>query len=446
MSGTLFTLPQAERQDEQKGKGKPRLDKANRDQIEVRFAALNDLLPEDHRARLVWEMVEKYDLSRFYERVQAIEGEAGRPAIDPRLLIAVWLYAVLEGVVSARALERLCVEHIAYQWLLGGVSVNYHTLADIRVEYEKELDEVFTNSVAALLREGIVDLERTAQDGMRIRASAGASSFRRRPTLEECLCQAKACIQQQKVEGQSEENGVSGSQAQAARRRHARERVERVQKALQEVEKLAAKKLKNRELRRKNRPERASSTDPEARVMKMPDGGFRPAYNGQLTIDMDSRIIVGVDVSNEADAGLMNPMIEQVGDRYQRLMEAHYVDGGFRSNAGIEQASQKGVDVYSPIPASYSVKSEKRPEQILPSDSPGVRAWKERMMKPEAREKYKQRAATIEWANAMARNRGLYRLLVRGVRKARAVLLWYALAHNLIQEFNLRMEMQIQPV
>jgi transposase len=444
MHETLFPLPEAEPQSTQLGLGKPRLETANRQQVAMRYAALDDLLPEDHRARLVWAMVQSYDLSRFYARIEAIEGEAGRPAIDPRLLIAVWLYATLEGVVSARELARLCAEHLAYQWLLGGVTVNYHTLADFRVEYAGELDDLLTKSVAALMREGMVSIEKTAQDGMRIRASAGASSFRRKPTLEECLRKAQAAVEQQKALQEMTAEDERTPRQKAAQQRHVRERLERVKKALEEVEKVAAKREKNRETRRKKRPARASTSDPQARVMKMADGGFRPAYNGQLTMDMDSRIIVGVEVSNEADQRLLEPMLEQIEERYGQLPQEHYVDGGFRSNPGIEQAAKKEIAVFSPIPTRYSGNSQKRPEEILPTDGPGVRAWKERMQTEVAKAKYKQRAATVEWANALARNRGLYRLLVRGIRKARAVLLWYALAHNLLQGLNLRLKMQAQ--
>lgn len=444
MPETLFPLPEANDPLPEHGKGKPRVETANRQQVAMRYAALDDLLPEDHRARLVWAMVQSYDLSRFYARIEAVEGEAGRPAIDPRLLMAVWLYATLEGVISARELARLCEEHLAYQWLLGGVSVNYHTLADFRVDHEMELDDLLTRSVAALMSEGIISIEKTAQDGMRIRASAGASSFRRKPTLEECLRKAQAAVEQQKAMQEAGAGEERTPRQQGSQRRHVQERLERVKKALEEVEKVAAKRRKNRETRRKKRPARASTSDPEARVMKMADGGFRPAYNGQLTIDMDSRIIVGVEVSNVADPRLLEPMLEQIEERYEQLPPEHFVDGGFRSNPGIERAAEKGVAVFSPIPTRYSGISQKRPEEILPTDGPGVRAWKERMQTQEAKEKYKQRAATVEWANALARNRGLYRLLVRGIRKARAVLLWYALAHNLLQSLNLRLRMAEQ--
>jgi transposase len=441
MTETLFTLPDGKTQSEDEGSGKPRLETANRQQISMRLAALDDILPEEHRARIVWEMVEDYDMSRFYARVGSLEGKAGRPAIDPRLLIAVWLYATLEGEISARKIAHLCEEHLAYQWLLGGVSVNYHTLADFRVDYEAELDDLLTKSVAALMFEGLVTIEKTAQDGMRIRASAGASSFRRKPTLDECLRKAQAAIEQQKAFQGTDEKGQGTRQQKSSQQRHSRERLERVKRAMEEVKKLADKKNNNRELRRKNRPIRVSTSDPEARVMKMPDGGFRPAYNGQFTIDIKSCIIVGIEVSNEADTKLLNPMLEQIKKRYDQLPDEHYIDGGFRSQAGIELAADQGVAIYTPIPKKYNI-STKQPEEILPTDGLGVRAWKERMRTEAAQQKYRQRAATVEWANALARNRGLYQLLVRGIRKARAVLLWYALAHNLMQGLNLRLKEQ----
>jgi hypothetical protein len=322
--------------------------------------------------------------------------------------------------------------------------VNYHTLADFRVDCAAQLDALLTHSVAALMRAGLVELDQTAQDGMRIRASAGASSFRRQPTLESCLQQAQAAVKAQQERLEAGEPDERTPRQKAAQQRHAKERLQRVQQALQEVEKVAAKRQKNRESRRKARPARASTSDPQARVMKMADGGFRPAYNGQLSIAMESRIIVGVAVSNQADPRLLEPMLEQCQARFEQLPGEHYVDGGFRSNAGIETAAQKGVCVYTPIPTRYNVSSQTPPEAILPSDGPGVCAWKERMQTPAAKEKYKQRAATIEWANALARNRGLYRLLVRGLQKAKAVLLWYALAHNLMQSVNLCLQFQEQ--
>jgi transposase len=443
MSDTLFPLPEPQPQPKVALSGKPRVLRANRQQVEMRLASLDELLPAEHRVRLVWAAVEQFDLSALYAQIEAVEGEAGHPAIDPALLVAVWLTATLDGVGSARALDRLCREHLAYQWLLGGVSVNYHTLADFRVGQATELDALLTRGVAALMDEGLVDLTRTAQDGVRVRASAGASSFRRAETLTDRLQQAEQHVQQLKTAGAAQDGPAPTPRQAAARERAARERLERVQQALQEVEKLQAAKDQQRELKRKARPARASTTDPEARVMKMPDGGFRPAVNAQLNVDMASRIIVGVDVSTEADTRLLEPMLDQTQDRYGQLMDEHYVDGGFRSNAGLTAAGTAGVSVYTPIPDRQpSPRNPHPPEAVLPSDSPQVAEWKQRMVTAEAKTKYKDRAATVEWANALLRQRGLQRLLVRGLDKARAVLLWFVLAHNLMQTVALRQQRQ----
>lgn len=435
---TLFPVPEPTLTPPHSAPGRPRLEQPNRQQVEMRLASLDQLLPDDHRVRLVWEMVQEYDLGAFYARIQAVVGEPGHPAIDPRVLVAVWLYATLEGVGSARAVDRLCHEHWAYLWLLGGISVNYHTLADFRVDYGPELDELLTQSVAALMREGLVDLEQTAQDGIRIRASAGASSFRRQPTLEECLHEAEQRVQQLKADTETPRPEPPNPRQQAARGRQARERLARVQRALEEVQNLEAQKAKNRESKRKDRPVRVSTSDPEARITKMPDGGFRPAYNGHLNVDVKSRIIVGVLLENEADPRLLEPMLEQTRERYGRLMKEHLIDGGVRSNRGVTAADAQGVTIYAPIPRSYHRQSTTPPETVLPTDSPAVAEWKQRMVTPEAKEKYKGRAATVEWANALLRNRGLYRLVVWGKRKARAVLLWFVLAHNLLQTVGLR--------
>jgi transposase len=438
MSETLFPLPEPEPPAVGAPlKGKPRLLRAERHQVEMRLVSLDELLPAEHRARLVWELVQGYDLSAFYASIEAVEGEPGHPAIDPALLLAVWLYATLEGVGSARALDRLCREHLAYQWLLGGVSVNYHTLADFRVARESALDDLLTRSVAALVSEGLVDLHQTAQDGVRLRASAGASSFRKAETLTECLQQAETHVQQLKAAGAATDGPAPTPRQAAARERAARERLARVKQALKAVGELEAAKAKRREKKRKARVVRASTTDPDARVTKMPDGGFRPAFTGQLSVDMGSRIIVGVDVCNAADPQQLEPMLDQTQARYGQLPEEHYVDGGFRTNAGITAAGERGVKLYTPIPRARADRAQP-PQAILPSDPPHVVEWKQRMPTDEAKAKYKGRAATVEWANALLRQRGWQRLLVRGLAKARAVLLWFALAHNLMQTFNLR--------
>ena len=272
--------------------GRPRVQRANRQQVMMRTVALDALLPEDHQARLVWEYVEGLDLSSLYEQVRAVDGHAGRDAIDPKILMALWLYATLDGVGSARQLDRLCGDHVAYQWICGDVSVNYHTLSDFRTAHTEFLDELLTRGVATLIHQDLVTLDRVAQDGMRVRAHAGASSFRRRKTLEECQCEAQEQVEL--LRDELEADPVASSQRQqAARRRAARERSERIRQALEALSEVESKKKAG-----DRDKARASTTDPEARVMKMADGGFRPAHNVQLATDTESQVITGVEVIN----------------------------------------------------------------------------------------------------------------------------------------------------
>lgn len=414
--------------------GKVRIDRGERQQIGIHLASLDNLLTNDHRARIVWEMVEKMDMGRFYDKIKSVEGERGRPAIDPRLLVGVWLFATLEGVGSARELAELCVEHIAYRWMMGGIEVNYHTLADFRVNYEEELDDLLVKGVAVLMKEGLVKLERTAQDGLRVRASAGAGSFRTKKKLETCLDEAHKRVEELKQSGKEE--GERRNRQEAAQKRAAEEREKRLEKALEEIEKIEKKPVRSHHKKETTEKEAVSSkTDPEARFMRMPAGEIRPAYNAELSIDTGSRIIVGVDVVNQIDQGQMAPMLEQLYKNYAQYPREHLVDGGFATWNDIETAAKKYVVIYSPLPKPN--REGQDPSQPRESDGPGVKAWRERMTTQEAKETYKHRAATIEWANALARMRGFQQMLVRGMHKVRAVLLWFALAHNLMQTQNL---------
>src|SRR5438067_1835467 len=221
--------------------GRPRLRTANRLQVVFRAAALDELISADHPARTVWDYVEGLDLSPLYNPIKAVEGNPGRPPIDPKILMALWLYATIDGLGSARQLDDLCGHHAAYQWILGDVSINYHTLADFRTTHGELLDQLLTQSVAVLMAEGLVDLNRVAQDGMRVRASAGAASFRRRPTLEEALAEAEAQVQALRAE--LEDDPAAGDRRQQkARERAARERAERIKGAWDRLPELEAKK------------------------------------------------------------------------------------------------------------------------------------------------------------------------------------------------------------
>ena len=410
----------------------PRLRTADRQQL-LPAMTLEELLDSDHQARVVWDFVAELDLSPLYARIRAVEGGPGRPAIDPRILLALWLYATLEGVGSARAVSWLCEHHNAFRWLAGGVSIDHHTLSDFRVGEVDLLDRLLTHSVAVLREQDLVDLNRVAQDGMRVRASAGAASFHRRGTLEQHLHEAQEQVQRLKQELDGDPAAPSRRQA-AARQRAARERVERLQQALARLPELEAKKAPDEKDKA-----RASSTEPQATVMKMADGGFRPAYNFQYSSDCPSQVIVGVEVTTTgSDMGQLTPMNEQIRDRHQVYPKEALVDGGFAQHRDIEAAHTRcgGCTVYAPVPKPRDPERDRyAPHE---GDSPTVAEWRARMATEPAKAIYKQRAATAECVNAQARDRGLIRLLVRGLTKVRAIAPWYAIAHNLMCGVRLR--------
>jgi transposase len=411
--------------------GVARVRMPNRAQLELRPSDLDSLLPEGHRARVVWAWVERADLSRMYAGIRAVEGGSGRTAIAPEILFALWLYATLDGVGTARTLARLTQAHDAYRWICGGVQVNYHTLADFRSAHGEAFDALLTDSVATLMAVGAVALKRVAQDGMRIRASAGAASFRRGETLEQCLEQARAQVAALKQQAE-EDPGARTRRQQAARERAARERQERIEAALARLPELAEIKAKQGKP-----PEqaRASTTDAEATVMKMGDGGFRPAYNGQFATDTASQVVVGVEaVSVGTDRGQLAPMVEQVEGRCGHSPEEWLVDGGYPAHDQLDDAATHTV-VYAPVPKPKDPATD--PHVAKDSDSQAVGAWRERMGTEEAKAIYKERAATAECVNAQARERGLTRLRVRGTAKVRCVLLLHALAHNLMRTLAL---------
>jgi transposase len=404
-----------------------RLRRANRDQVTPVPAYLDALLPDDHLARLLWQAVEQLDLAAFTTGLTVQEGGPGRAAADPAVLVALWLYATTQGVTSARALDRLCVEHVAYIWLCGGVTMNYHSLSDFRTRHAAAVDALMTQVLGRLHHAGLIAFEHVAQDGIRVRAGAGAASFHRQATLEQSLAAAEALlIQVQRAAAGAEAPPGSTARQRAARERAARERVDRLTAALAGIPAAqAAKKPAERG------EARVSETDPEARVMKMADGGFRPAYNIQLAADTAHQAIVGVEVtSSGSDMAQAPGMVEQVERRLGALPDDWLMDGGFAGQQAVEQAAAAGVRVLAPVAAPRVAGRD--PHQPLPTDSPALAAWRVRMGLEETKLLYRLRAATIECVNAKARAvYGLTQVRVRGLAKVRCVALWMALAHNL---------------
>jgi transposase len=405
--------------------GAPRLRRPDRVQMILTPGSLDDMLPADHQVRLVDAFVARLDLGPLRDAIKSREGTPGHPAVDPAVLVTLWLYATVDGVGSARELARLCELSLPYQWICGGVSLNHHTLSDARLAYAAWLDDTLTASLAALLSAGAIKLETVAQDGLRVRASAGAGSFRRRPTLERCLTEAEARVATLKVE-LGDDTGASRRRGEAARARAAAERLARLKAAvaaLPEAEKRAVRNKKKAE------QARVSTTDPEASVMKMPDGGFRPAYNTQLAAETEHGLIVGLDVTaSGADQPSLEPMVEQVAERSGQTPDNWLADGGFFNKDTATALAADGITLYCP---PHKPKGDRAPGEAMENDTPAVAALRERMASETGQTVYRQRARWIEWVNAGFRQRDWRQVPVRGLAKVRILVRWQALTHNM---------------
>ena len=415
----------------------PRMKSPDRSQVDPNPKRIDELIPLDHPARLVWELVQQLDVKPLYAQIKAVEGHAGRAPIDPQILVALWLYATDEGIAKARELYRRCYDCDPYKWLRGGVDVNYHTLSDFRTQHPEWLKEQVVANVAAIRAEGLASLDVLGQDGMRVRAWAGNDSFKREAKLQQLLEEAEQ--KWDRLQQEFEQETELSAREQAAQERAAWERLERLKQAQQEIQQVA----KAREKRKKGDGDsaRASTTEPEARRMKMGDGGTRPAYNLEFSTDLNSLVIMGSDVTNAgSDAGQMEPMAEKLEAEQGPLPEKaeYYVDGGFASKEDLQSMAQRGVTVFAPVKAVEKHQRQgKDPYAPRRGDSPEVAAWRQRMGTEEGRRKYKQRAK-CEWSNAECRNRGLHQFVVRGLEKVKTVVLWYVLIHNLFRMVALR--------
>jgi transposase len=420
-----------------------RLRRPERRQVAMVVQCPDDLVSAGHAVRMVMAVVEKLDLKRFHEPIKARHGQAGRDATDPQLLVALWLYACIRGIGSARELARRCEDSAAFRWLCGGVSVNHRLLSDFRTDHAEALDELFTQVIASLVDKEVVTVSRVSQDGVRVRVSAGAGSFRREERLEKLLHEARQHVAQLRDQVDSPEHASLSARQRAARKRAASEKLERLEAAIAQLPELKRKHAETarragcgkRGQQIRNRQPRVSTTDPQARVMKMPNGGFNPAVNVQLAADTVSRAIVGVEVSNEGSdsVGLSEPMRRQVEQRTGGKVGQHLVDGGYMRNDDIQQAHAEGVELFVPPKGAKSPLNRGRELAPKRGDTEAVLAWKRRMASEEGKQIYKQRAATSETVNGDLRSyRGLTQMTVRGLAKARCVALWCALAYNLM--------------
>ncbi len=428
------------------GTGKARIIEADRSQLSWDLIDLDAWLPADRLARLIWAFTGTLDLSALYAAIKSIEGEAGRPAIDPRVLLALWLYATAKGTGSARELDRLCRQDLAYRWLAGGVPLNYHTLADFRVGQAAFLDKLLTESLTALLAAGVLSLEEIIVDGTKVRAPASRKSYLRAGGLEKAHQAAKDRVEALKAEVEADP-AASNRRSRAAQERAARERLEKVEAAREALEKLqtekeARKKTHAKDESKKKEPA-ASTTDPDARRMRFADGAVRAGYNMQVAVTADHGFILGIDVTDRRnDAGFARPMAEAVEVRLGKTPGRLLADTNYATAEDIEALggrAENPIPVYAPPqPMSEDIKPESlaRRKVRLEKEPPAVKEWRQRMETPEAAEMMKKRKR-IELVNAQTKDRGLAYLPVRGLVKAKAIALWHALTHNLMTAIRL---------
>jgi transposase len=472
-----------------------------RNQLLLRAVDVEKLVDQQHEVRAIWELVGQLDLRAFYAAIGALEGEPGRPVWDPKVLISLWLYAYKDGVSSAREIARRCEYHPAYQWLTGMEVVNYHTLADFRIEHQAALDRLFIEVLGVLTHQGLITLERVMHDGTKIKAAASDRSFHRQVTLEDHLKEAE---EQLKAMGDPHSEKLSQRTAQA-QERALREKQKRLKEALKELEQLRSKE----KTKEKKKQPRASSTDPQARVMLGAKGAYQPSYNVQISTDAEAKIIVGVDVSqSSSDAGELEPAVERIEAKLGQKPEQMVVDGAYPTQQAIEAMADKGIDLIGPLverkkPAwdvlkrngvsrefyphafSYdpdtdsftcpagqrlSFETEERQggwvkrryrarladcrscpfqSQCCPGTKKGrsllrmektaqLAAFEAKMQTEQAQQIYKQRAGVAEFPNAWIKEKiGLRQFRLRGLLKVSVEALWACLTYNICQWIRL---------
>jgi transposase len=421
---------------------------ADRFQTRWDIVDLEALLPSDHRARIVWSFVQSQNLSPLYDAIKSREGEPGRPPPDPAVLLALWLYATIEGVGSARELDRLVIRDLAYRWIAGGVPVNYHGLSDFRVEHVGLLDRLLTESVTALIAEGVVSLAEVTIDGTKVRANAGRGSFKTKERLERIEAAVERRLAALKAELENDPEASSRRQ-QAARERAAREVKERAERARAALERMRAEKEKRAKkhpgdkANNKSEP-KASISDPDARTMQFADGAVRPGYNAQIAATSEQGIILSVEMTDRRnDSGLAGPMVDDLVRRYGKTPEMLLLDTHYATSEDIAALAlhPKGaVSVYAPTPTereNISPRGLANRRRKRAQEPDGVKEWRSRMATQAGQDVYRRRKL-IERVNAFLKNHGFGFLPVRGLLKVKAVALLHALANNLLAAHRLR--------
>ena len=457
-----------------------------------RAVDVQKLIGEDHPARAIWALVGRLNLIAFYQAIESSAEEGGRPAIDPQLLISMWVYAYSQGLGSAREVARRCEYDRAFQWLTGLQEVNYHTLADFRVEKQKELDERFTQVLAALSQEGLITLEQVMQDGTKIKALASSRSYLQEETIGEHREKARRRV----AEMGDPRNEESSSKVKQARVRARRQQQERLTSALEELQKWQARKSGEKA----KKETRVSTSDPHARTMHQPDGGLALSYNAQISTDAAQGLIVGVAVTQEPhDSGQLLPAVDRVKQQLEKKPQQMVADSGYSTRENIEKMATREIDFpgtmrYENVPRGanlpnrlppsafpylpeknhcvcpqgkvlhpagqrkrragviyhlYEARREdcqacprkpeccpdnqKRGRSVAhPEESPVVIAFRKKMASEEARKQYRRRGRIVEFCHAWIKSKlGLRQFHVRGLKKVQMEMLWACLTYNL---------------
>jgi transposase len=416
---------------------KPRVAEPQRNQGVIRFEMPEDTLAATHPARVLWDVVGTLDLGKFLRGARAVEGSVGRKTLSPRMKLVLWLYAISTGVGSAREIARLVRSDDAYRWIVGDLEVCHDTLSSFRVGHGAALDDLMTDILASLVHKGVLSLELVAQDGMRVRAAASAPSFRRHESL--LACREQAALHLKAVLAQADDPELTRAQH-AAREAAARDFQRRVEAAIKSVAELQTTRKPS------DKPARASTTDAEARVMKMADGGFRPAYNVRMATAGSPlggpRTIVGVQVTNVgSDIGAITPMIDEIKWRTGQLPKTLLADANHAKHDCIRAATAVGVETIVAVPertrdggARLRARAADGEVRAQADDDPAIVAWRERMDTDDAKQLYRARAGLCELMNAHLRtHHGVDHFLVRGLAKVTCVVLFAAIASNLLQ-------------
>lgn len=406
---------------------KPRTTEPERCQGVIRFEMPVDTLESEHPARALWQVLGTLDLGAFLSGARSLDGHAGRPTHSPRMLLTLWTYAISRGVGSAREIERLVSTDRAFGWIVGDVAVSHHVLSRFRIGHRAALDALMTDILGALVHKGVLSLRLVALDGMRVRAAASAPSFRREASLVEC--REQAALHLKAVLAQADDPELSLAQK-AARERGARDFQDRVEAAIATVRELQEDRKPSAS------PARASTTDAEARVMKMGDGGFRPAMNVRTATAGSElggpRTVVAIDVTNVgSDMGALSPMLAQVEARTGERPGTVLADANHANHEAIAAAAKAGVETLISVPARTRASGPNG------NAEPAIVEWKARMETEEGKRLYRARAGLCEWTNAQLAGRfGLRQFLVRGIEKTSCVALLYAITSNLTQHLT----------